>query len=43
MTCKNTMPLPSESDNCCLVTVTDEDVDNSVRIVPRLETVVSCS
>ena len=41
MTCSDTMPLPSECENCCLVTITEEDVDNSVKIVPKLETVVS--
>jgi serine/threonine protein kinase len=29
-------PLPSEADNCHLVTVTDEEVRNSVRNIPRL-------
>lgn len=29
-------PILSEEDNCHLVTVTDEEVKNSLKIVPRL-------
>ena len=33
--------LPTESENCILVTVTDEEVDNVVKHVPKIETLVS--
>ncbi|XP_045172818.1 calcium/calmodulin-dependent protein kinase kinase 1-like isoform X2 [Mercenaria mercenaria] len=33
-------PLPTESENCILVTVTDEEVDNVVKHVPKLETLI---
>ncbi|XP_060569881.1 calcium/calmodulin-dependent protein kinase kinase 1-like isoform X3 [Ruditapes philippinarum] len=33
-------PLPTESENCNLVTVTDEEVDNVVKPVPKLETLI---
>jgi len=37
-------PMPSEEQNCqALVTVTGDDVTNSVKIVPRLETLVSAA
>lgn len=30
-------PLPKEEENCkCLITITDEDILNSVRVIPRL-------
>ena len=34
------MTLPTESENCILVTVTDEEVDNVVKHIPKLETLV---
>ena len=34
-------PLPSEEENCVLVTLTDEDLDNVVKHVPKLDTLVS--
>jgi len=34
-------PLPSESENCILVTVTEEEVNNVVKHVPKIETLVS--
>jgi len=33
--------LPTESENCILVTVTDEEIDNVVKHVQKLETLVS--
>ncbi|XP_064612261.1 calcium/calmodulin-dependent protein kinase kinase 1-like isoform X2 [Liolophura sinensis] len=32
--------LPSEEDNCSLITVTDEEVDNSVKHIPKLDTLI---
>jgi hypothetical protein len=34
-------PLMSTEENCTLVTVTEEEVDNSVTSVPKIETLVS--
>ena len=35
-------PMQSEEQNChALVTVTHDDVTNSVKVIPRLETLVS--
>lgn len=34
-------PLPTEEENCVLVTLTDEDLDNVVKHVPKLDTLVS--
>lgn len=35
-------PLPPEDDNCCvLIEVTEEEVENSVKHIPSLATVVS--
>ena len=34
-------PLPTEDQNCILVTVTKEDIDNVVKHVPKLDTLVS--
>ena len=34
-------PLPTEEQNCLPITVTDEDMENSVKIVPKIETLVS--
>ncbi|TRY70487.1 hypothetical protein TCAL_05417 [Tigriopus californicus] len=33
-------PLPTEEENCELVEITDMDVDNSVRTVPKLDTLI---
>ena len=33
-------PLPSEDENCTLVEVTEEEVENSVKHIPSLATVV---
>lgn len=35
-----TEPLPTEEENCILITVTEEEVENVVKHVPRLETLV---
>lgn len=35
-----TRPLPTEDENCHLVTVTDEEIENCVRIIPRLDTLI---
>ncbi|MBN3322478.1 KKCC2 kinase, partial [Atractosteus spatula] len=34
-------PLPSEDENCTLIEVTEEEVENSVKHIPSLATVVS--
>ncbi|OWF42544.1 calcium/calmodulin-dependent protein kinase kinase 1-like isoform X2 [Mizuhopecten yessoensis] len=33
-------PLPTEEENCILVTVTQEDINNVVKHVPKIETVI---
>ncbi|XP_069134610.1 calcium/calmodulin-dependent protein kinase kinase 1-like isoform X2 [Argopecten irradians] len=33
-------PLPTEEENCILVTVTEEDINNVVKHVPKIETVI---
>ena len=40
MTKNGESPLPSEDENCILVTVTKEDIDNVVKHVPKLDTLV---
>jgi len=35
-----TSPLATERENCQLVTVTEEDIMNSVKVVPRLDTLI---
>lgn len=32
--------LPSEQENCHLVTVTEEEIENCVRVIPRLDTLI---
>lgn len=32
--------MPSEQENCHLITVTDEEIRNSVRVIPRLDTLI---
>lgn len=32
--------MPSEEANCQLVTVTEEEIQNSVRVIPRLDTLI---
>jgi len=42
MTKDGQFSMPSEEQNChALVTVTGDDVTNSVKVIPRLETLVS--
>lgn len=42
MTRHGAEPLPPEDDNCCvLIEVTEEEVENSVKHIPSLATVVS--
>lgn len=36
-------PLPSEDENCTLIEVTEEEVENSVKHIPSLATVVRSS
>ncbi len=38
VTRNGTAPLPAEDENCQLVTVTEEEIKNSVRVIPRLGT-----
>lgn len=33
-------PMPSEAENCELITVTDEEIENCVRTVPHLDTLI---
>ncbi|VDK19194.1 unnamed protein product [Anisakis simplex] len=33
-------PMPSETENCHLVTVTEEEIENCVQVVPRLDTLI---
>ncbi|KAK3598344.1 hypothetical protein CHS0354_026602 [Potamilus streckersoni] len=33
-------PLPTEEENCVLVTVTDEEIDNVVKHIPKLDTLI---
>ena len=41
MTKEGECVLPSEEENCILITITDEELDNCVKVVPKLETLVS--
>lgn len=41
VTCDGTQPLPSEAHNCRqIVTVTDEEINSSVTVIPNLYTVI---
>ncbi|XP_070619324.1 calcium/calmodulin-dependent protein kinase kinase 2 isoform X2 [Erythrolamprus reginae] len=40
VTKNNTEPLPTEDENCTLVEVTEEEVENSVKHIPSLATVI---
>ncbi|XP_012943873.1 calcium/calmodulin-dependent protein kinase kinase 2 [Aplysia californica] len=40
VTCSSQFPLPSEEANCELVTITEEDVENVVKHVPKIETLI---
>lgn len=33
-------PMPSESENCVFVEVTEEEIDNCVRTIPKLDTLI---
>lgn len=35
-----TVPMSSEQENCHLVTVTEEEIENCVRVIPRLDTLI---
>ncbi|CAP28809.2 Protein CBR-CKK-1 [Caenorhabditis briggsae] len=35
-----TIPMSSEQENCHLVTVTEEEIENCVRVIPRLDTLI---
>ncbi|KAH7731769.1 CKK-1 protein [Aphelenchoides avenae] len=35
-----TLPMPTEEENCHLVVVTEEEIKNSVRVIPRLDTLI---
>ncbi|KAK6018182.1 hypothetical protein OSTOST_16244 [Ostertagia ostertagi] len=40
VTRRGTCPMPSEEENCHLVTVTEEEIENCVRVIPRLDTLI---
>ncbi|KAL3856519.1 hypothetical protein ACJMK2_011265 [Sinanodonta woodiana] len=40
VTKKGEHPLPTEQENCVLVTVTDEEIDNVVKHIPKLDTLI---
>ncbi|TKR76493.1 hypothetical protein L596_017620 [Steinernema carpocapsae] len=40
VTKNGTIPMPEEAENCHLVTVTQEEIENCVRIIPRLDTLI---
>ena len=40
MTKNGVYPLLGEEENCVQITVTDEEITNSVKVVPKIETVV---
>ncbi|CAJ0943253.1 unnamed protein product, partial [Mesorhabditis belari] len=35
-----TVPMQGEEENCMLVTVTEEEIENCVRVIPRLDTLI---
>ncbi|PAV81724.1 hypothetical protein WR25_11536 [Diploscapter pachys] len=37
---RGTCRMPTEQENCSLVTVTDEEIENCVRVIPRLDTLI---
>ena len=39
-TAGNQYPLPTEEENCVLIEVTDEEVNSSVRSIPKLDTLI---
>lgn len=40
VTQNGTFPMPSEGDNCVFVEVTEEEIDNCVRTIPKLDTLI---
>uniref|UniRef100_A0A8R1IZF9 Protein kinase domain-containing protein n=1 Tax=Caenorhabditis japonica TaxID=281687 RepID=A0A8R1IZF9_CAEJA len=40
VTVDGTNRMPSEQENCHLVTVTEEEIENCVRVIPRLDTLI---
>ncbi|XP_044539305.1 calcium/calmodulin-dependent protein kinase kinase 1-like, partial [Gracilinanus agilis] len=40
VTADGEQPLPSEEEHCSVVEVTEEEVKNSVKLIPRLPTVI---
>ncbi|XP_059155965.1 calcium/calmodulin-dependent protein kinase kinase 1-like isoform X2 [Physella acuta] len=40
VTCHGRFPMPSEEANCVLVTITEDDVKNVVKHVPKIETLI---
>ncbi|CAB3401605.1 unnamed protein product [Caenorhabditis bovis] len=40
VTKNGTWPMASEQENCHLVTVTEEEIENCVRVIPRLDTLI---
>ncbi|CAJ0578638.1 unnamed protein product, partial [Mesorhabditis spiculigera] len=36
----STVPMQNEAENCKLVTVTEEEIENCVRVIPRLDTLI---
>lgn len=40
VTRNGTCPMPSESENCVFVEVTEEEIDNCVRTIPKLDTLI---
>ncbi|KAJ1351739.1 Calcium/calmodulin-dependent protein kinase kinase [Parelaphostrongylus tenuis] len=40
VTRRGTCSMPSEEENCHLVTVTEEEIENCVRVIPRLDTLI---
>ncbi|CAI4230624.1 unnamed protein product [Auanema sp. JU1783] len=40
VTRRGTVRMPTEEENCHLVTVTQEEIENCVRVIPRLDTLI---
>ncbi|XP_075542163.1 calcium/calmodulin-dependent protein kinase kinase 1 isoform X2 [Dermacentor variabilis] len=40
VTRNGTFPMPSEGENCVFVEVTEEEIDNCVRTIPKLDTLI---
>lgn len=39
-TANNTCPLPSEEENCRLIEINDEELNNAVSSIPKLDTLI---